>query len=48
MFLSENEKALISILLMDLDKHTCLMLQAKYKDKLKTITEYYTLKKVIT
>ena len=29
---------------MDLDKHTYLMLQAKYKDTLKTITEYYTLK----
>ena len=33
---------------MDLDKHTYLTLQPKYKDKLKTITEYYTLKRVIT
>ena len=47
MYLSENGKALISILLMDLDKHTYLTLQAKYKDTLKTITEYYTLKRVI-
>ena len=29
--------------LLDLDKHTYLMLQAKYKDKLNTSTEYYTL-----
>ena len=46
--LSENGKALISILLLDLDKHTYLMLQAKYKDKPNTSTEYYTLKRVIT
>ena len=48
MYLSENGKGLISILVMDLNKHTYLMLQAKYKDKLKTSTEYYTLKRVIT
>ena len=42
-YLSENGKALIKISLLDLDKHTYLMLQAKYKDKLKTSTEYYTL-----
>ena len=36
-YLSENGKALISILLLDLDKHTYLMLQAEYKDKLNTI-----------
>ena len=47
-YLSENGKALIQISLLELDKHTYLMLQAKYKDKLKTITEYYTLKRVIT
>ena len=36
-YLSENGKALISILLLDLDKHTYLMLQAEYKDKLNNI-----------
>ena len=42
-YLSENGKALIKISLLELDKQTYLMLQAKYKDKLKTSTEYYTL-----
>ena len=42
-YLSENKKALIRTLFQDLDKHTYLMLQAKYKDKLNTSTEYYTL-----
>ena len=44
----KNKKGLVRTLLLDLDKHTYLMLQAKYKDKLKTSTEYYTLKRVIT
>ena len=38
-----NKKGLERTLLLDLDKHTCLMLQAKYKDKLNTSTEYYSL-----
>ena len=48
LYLSENGKALISILLLDLDKHTYLMLQAKYKDYPNTSTEYYTSYRVIT
>ena len=36
-YLSENEKALIKISLLELDKHTYLLLQAKYKDKVDTI-----------
>ena len=39
----ENKNVLVRTLLLDLDKHTYLMLQAKYKDKLNTSTEYYTL-----
>ena len=39
----ENKKGLVTTLLLDLDKHTYLMLKAKYKDKLNTSTEYYTL-----
>ena len=42
-YLSENKKGLVRTLFQDLDKHTYLMLQAKYKDKLNTSTEYYTL-----
>ena len=42
-YLSENKKGLVTTLLLDLDKHTYLMLKAKYKDKLNTSTEYYTL-----
>ena len=42
-YLSENKNVLVRTLLLDLDKHTYLMLQAKYKDKLNTSTEYYTL-----
>ena len=43
MYLSENKKGLVRTLLLELDKHTYLMLQAKYRDKLNTSTEYYTL-----
>ena len=39
----ENKSVLVRTLLLDIDKHTYLMLQAKYKDKLNTSTEYYTL-----
>ena len=39
-YLSENGKALIQISLLELDKHTYLMLQAKYKDKLNTCLLY--------
>ena len=42
-YLSENKKGLVRTLLLDLDKHFYLMLQAKYKDKLNTSTEYYPL-----
>ena len=41
-YLSEKE-ALIRTVSLELGKNTYVMLQAKYKDKLKTSTEYYTL-----
>ena len=44
----ENKNVLVRTLSLDIDKHTYLMLQAKYKDKLNTSTEYYTLQNVIT
>ena len=42
-YLSQNKNVLVRTLLLDLYKHTYLMLEAKYKDKLNTSTEYCTL-----
>ena len=46
-FTSAYDHSLRTVLL-ELDKNTYLMLPAKYKDKLNTSTEYYTLFSVFT